>query len=259
MSTMKTLIAASLFSLGIGVGATPAAFAAGEAEPLIDVRWPHDGVFGEIDKAAAQRGFQIYREVCSGCHSLKYVAFRTLEDLGFSEDEVKALAAEYEVEDGPDDEGEMFTRPGKPSDRIPSPYPNENAARAANGGAYPPDLSLITKARASGTDYVYSLLQGYRDEPPADVEIGEGMSYNAYFPGNQIAMAQPLYEQAVVYADDTEPTLEQHASDLATFLTWTAEPKLEERKGTGLKVMIFLLILTGLFYASKRKIWSDLH
>lgn len=258
MSTMKKLLAASILLAGTGL-AVPNAHAAGEAVELMHHDWPHDGVFGKFDMAAAQRGFQVYREVCSGCHALQYIAFRNLTDLGFSEDEVRALAEEYSITDGPNDEGEMFERPGKPSDYLPSPYPNEQAARAANGGAYPPDLSLITKARAQGTDYVYSLMQGYRDEPPADVELGDGMYYNAYYPAHQIAMAQPLYEDSVTYADDAPTTLEQHSTDIATFLTWTAEPKLEERKGMGLKVMIFLVILTGLFYATKRKIWSDLH
>jgi len=258
MSIKKTLLAASIVWAGTGL-ISGGAHAAGGAVDLLHKDWPHGGVFGKFDKAAAQRGFQVYREVCAGCHSLDFVAFRNLADLGFSENEVKALAAEYTVTDGPDDEGEMFERPGKPFDYLPAPFANENAARASNGGAYPPDLSLITKARPNGTDYIYSLLQGYGDEPPADVELGEGMSYNAYFPGHQIAMAQPLYEEAVDYADGTAATLEQHAIDIATFLTWTAEPKLEERKGMGLKVMIFLVILTGLFYATKRKIWSDLH
>ena len=258
MSIKKNLLAATIFLAGAGLAAD-GAHAAGSGVELLSKTWSHDGVFGKFDKAAAQRGFQVYREVCAGCHSLDFVAFRNLRDLGFSEDEVKAVAAEYEVTDGPDDEGEMFERPGKPFDYLPAPYPNENAARAANGGAYPPDLSLIAKARADGTNYVYSLLQGYSDEPPAGIEVSEGMSYNAYFPGHQIAMAQPLYEEGVEYSDGTAATLEQHATDIATFLTWTAEPKLEERKGMGLKVMIFLVILTGLFYATKRKIWSDLH
>lgn len=258
MSIKKTLLAASILLAGSGI-ASNGVHAAGAAVDLLNKDWPHAGIFGKFDKAAAQRGFQVYREVCSGCHSLDFVAFRNLADLGFSEDEVKALAAEYTVVDGPDDEGEMFERPGKPFDYIPGPYPNANAARAANGGAYPPDLSLMAKARANGTNYLYSLLQGYSDEPPADVEVSEGMNYNAYFPGHQIAMAQPLYEEAVEYADGAATTLEQHASDIATFLTWTAEPKLEERKGMGLKAMIFLIILTGLFYATKRKIWSDMH
>lgn len=258
MSIKKTLLAATLLAAGVGLAAQPAS-AAGEAVELLQKDWPHEGIFGKYDKAAAQRGLQVYREVCAGCHGLSFIAFRNFADLGFSEDEVKALAEEYTVTDGPDDLGDMFERPGKPFDRVPSPFPNENAARASNGGAYPLDLSLIAKARADGTNYVYSLTLGYSDEPPADIEIGEGMNYNAYFPGHQIAMAQPLYEESVEYADGTPATLEQHATDVATFLTWAAEPKLEERKGMGLKVMLFLVILTGLFYATKRKIWSDLH
>jgi len=258
MSTMKTVIAASILLAGTTL-LGDRAHAAGEAVDLLENDWQHSGFFGTYDREAAQRGFQVYREVCAGCHSLDFIAFRNLQDLGFNEDEVKALAAEYIVEDGPDDEGEMFEREGKPFDYIPSPHANVNAARAVNGGAYPPDLSLMAKARPNGTNYIYSLLQGYADEPPADVEISEGMNYNAYFPGQQIAMAQPLYEEAVEYADGTAATLEQHAHDIAVFLTWTAEPKLEERKGLGLKALIFLVILTGLFYATKRKIWSDLH
>jgi len=257
MSRMKSLIATSIILAGCGLAPKDAS-AAGEAVDLLDKAWSHDGVFGTFDRAAAQRGLQIYREVCAACHGLQYVAFRNFADLGFSEDEVKALAAEFEVEDGPDDEGEMFFRPARPSDQYPSPYPNENASRAANGGAYPPDLSLITKARANGTNYVYSLMLGYED-PPADFELGDAMNYNAYFAGHQIAMGQPLYEESVEYADGTPATLEQHANDIAVFLAWTAEPKLEERKGTGLKAVMFLLILTGLFYATKRKIWSDVH
>jgi ubiquinol-cytochrome c reductase cytochrome c1 subunit len=257
MSTLKTLVAASILTAGCGLVANDVE-AAGEPIELMNKTWPHDGPFGKFDKAAAQRGFQVYREVCSSCHSLDFIAFRNLTDLGFTEDEVKALAEEYEVTDGPDEAGDMFERPGKPSDHLPAPFANENAARASNGGALPPDLSLITKARANGVDYVYSLLQGY-EEPPADFELGEGMSYNAYFPGHQIAMAQPIDEEAVEYADGTQATLEQMSSDVTTFLTWAAEPKLEERKGTGLKAMMFLIIMTGLFYATKRKIWSDLH
>lgn len=257
MSTFKTLVAASILVAGCGL-ASENAKAAGAAGDLLHKDWPHDGPFGEFDKAAAQRGLQVYREVCAGCHSLNFIAFRNFADLGFGEEEIKAIAAEYDVTDGPDEEGEMFERPGMPSDRFPAPFANDNAARAANGGALPPDLSLITKARADGVNYLYSLLQGY-EEQPADFELGEGMSYNAYFGGHQIAMAQPLDEDAVEYSDGTKATLEQMSNDVSTFLTWTAEPKLEERKGTGLKAMMFLIILTGLFYATKRKIWADQH
>ena len=257
MSTLKTKIAASILIAGCGL-ASHSVEAAGPEVDLLQKDWPHDGLFGKFDKSAAQRGLQVYRQVCASCHSLNFIAFRNLADLGFGEDEVKAIAAEYEITDGPNDEGDMFERPGKPSDGFPAPFANDNAARASNGGALPPDLSLITKARADGVNYLYSLLLGYQ-EPPAGFELSEGMNYNAYFGGHQIAMAEPLYEEAVEYSDGTPATLEQMASDVTTFLTWAAEPTLEERKGTGLKVMMFLVILTGLFYATKRKIWSDLH
>jgi ubiquinol-cytochrome c reductase cytochrome c1 subunit len=234
--------------------------AAGEGTSPIDRSWSFDGIFGTFDRAEAQRGFQVYREVCSGCHGLEYIAFRNLTQLGFDEDEVKALAAEYVVVDGPNDDGEMFERPGRPSDHIPNPFPNEQAARVANGGAYPPDLSLITKARMDGTNYVYSLMVGYEDPPPADAGEGpEGMYYNAYFPGHWIAMPPPMFEDGVEFADGTAATVEQMASDVAVFLTWAGEPTLEARKESGLKVMLFLIVLTALFYASKRKIWAVVH
>jgi ubiquinol-cytochrome c reductase cytochrome c1 subunit len=242
----------------IGLGSGGAARAAEGALAPIERNWSFDGLFGSFDRAAAQRGFQVYREVCSICHSLDYIAFRNLTELGFSEDQVSALAAEYQVTDGPDDTGEMFQREAKPSDHIPPPFPNEQAARAAQGGALPPDLSLITKARADGSDYVYSLLQGY-EEPPADAEGPEGMHYNLYFPGNWIAMPLPLSPDQVSYADGTSATVEQMASDVTTFLTWAGEPTLESRKQTGLKVMLFLIVLTGLLFATKRKIWAEVH
>ncbi len=257
MSTFKTNIAALALIAGYGL-ISPQAEAAGPSVELLQKEWPHDGVFGKYDKAAAQRGFQVYREVCAGCHSLEFIAFRNLAELGFTEDEIKAVAAEYDVTDGPDEDGEMFDRPGKASDSFPSPFANDNAARASNNGALPPDLSLMTKARGDGVNYLYSLLVGY-EEPPAGVELGDGMNYNAYYPGHQIAMAQPLYEESVEYSDGTEASVEQLAADVTTFLAWTAEPKLEERKATGLKALIFLVVMTGLFYAVKRKIWSDIH
>ncbi len=257
MSTMKNLLAA-MSILVTGCGLASQASAVSTDVELLNKAWPHAGPFGKFDRTAAQRGFQVYREVCSGCHSLNFIAFRNLEDLGFSPDEVKALAAQYEITDGPDDAGDMFERPGKPSDYLPAPFPNDNAARASNGGALPPDLSLITKARAHGTDYVYSLMLGF-EEPPVGFELGEGMNYNVYFPGHQIAMFPPLSEGLVEYDDGTEATVQQMASDVATFLTWAAEPTLEQRKGMGLKVMIFLVVLSGLLYATKRKVWADVH
>jgi ubiquinol-cytochrome c reductase cytochrome c1 subunit len=220
--------------------------------------WSFDGVFGTFDRAALRRGLIVYRQVCSTCHSLNLVAYRHLAGVDFTDDEIKAIAASVEVSDGPNDQGEMFQRPGRPSDKFKAPFPNENAARAANNGAFPPDLSLMIKARKGGADYVHALLTGYR-EPPAGFQLLEGMSYNAYFPGQQIAMASPLSEGSVDYPDETKASVEQMAKDVATFLAWTAEPEMEVRKRLGLKVLLFLLVLTGMLYALKRMIWSDLH
>ena len=175
---------------------------------------------------------------------------------GFTEEQVKVIAAEYEVEDGPNDEGEMFERPARPSDRFKSPYPNKEAARAANGGAYPPDLSLMAKARKYGPDYLVALLRGYVN-PPAGFQMSEGMSYNEYFPGHQIAMVNPLSEDVVEYTDGTPPTVENYAKDVSAFMMWAAEPKLEERKRMGMQVMAYLFVLAGFFYIAKRKVWRD--
>ena len=249
----KTLGVIGLVGL---LGTAPLAARAAEAIAVPQQDWSFNGVFGQFDRAQLQRGFQVYREVCAGCHGLKYIAFRNLMDLGYNAAEIKLIARGYEVVDGPDDEGEMFTRAALASDRIPSPHPNDNAARAANGGALPPDLSLLAKARAGGADYLYALLTGYV-EPPADFELSEGMNYNAYFPGHQIAMAPPLYGDDVEYADGTEASLDQSARDVSAFLMWAADPKMEERKSTGVSVILFLIVMTGLFYASMRKIWAD--
>ena len=218
--------------------------------------WSFLGPFGTFDKASMQRGFQAYREVCSGCHSLDYIAFRNLADLGYNADEIKAIAAEYEVEDGPNDEGEMFMRTAVPADHFPAPYPNENAARAANNGAYPLDLSLIFKARPNGADYLYSLLTSY-EEAPADVTVPEGMYYNAAYSGHLIAMPQPLYGDDVTYADGADSSVDAISKDLVNFLAWTAEPAMETRKRTGVAVLIFLVLLSGLSYGAMRFIWAD--
>jgi ubiquinol-cytochrome c reductase cytochrome c1 subunit len=255
---MSRLWTAGAVALALAAGASDHPAHAQEEVELLEVDWPHEGMFGTFDRAAAQRGFQVYREVCSVCHGLTYVAFRNLMELGFSEDQVRALAAEYTVIDGPDENGEMFERPAVPADPIPPPYPNDEAARAANAGALPPELSLITKARPEGSDYVYSLLVGY-EEPPADVEPREGLYYNVFFPGNWIAMPPPLQEGLVAYADGTEATVPQMAADVTTFLTWAGEPTLEQRKQTGLKAMLFLIVFTGLSYATMRKVWADAH
>lgn len=247
-------------NLGLGLAIlllTPlAANAAGGGGTLISRDWSFSGPFGHFDKASAQRGFQVYREVCAGCHGLDYVAFRNLAALGYNEAEIKAIAAEYEVTDGPDDEGEMFLRSAIAADRFPNPYANENAARAGNGGAYPPDLSLIVKARPDGANYLYSLLVSYQ-EPPAGVSVPDGMYYNTAYSGNLIAMPQPLYGDDVTYADGADASMEAVAADLVQFLAWTAEPELETRKRTGIAVMVFLGVLCFVSYGSMRYIWAD--
>jgi ubiquinol-cytochrome c reductase cytochrome c1 subunit len=255
---MRRIMIAVLAAAAVAAGGIGPATAAGEDVELDSQAWSFSGIFGTFDPAALQRGLQIYREVCKTCHSMNLVAYRNLDALGYSEDEIKAIAAEDTVVDGPNEEGDMFDRPARPSDRFAPPFANEQAARSANGGALPPDLSVIVEARLGGPDYVYSLLTGY-EEPPADVELLAGMNYNRVFPGHQIAMAPPLSEDAVEFADGTPATVEQMAKDVVTFLTWAAEPMLEERKRTGIKVILFLLVFTGLLYAAKRKIWGDVH
>lgn len=216
------------------------------------------GIFGTYDRASAQRGFQVYKEVCANCHSMHLMAYRNLTALGLTEAQVAGIASTVTVVDGPNDEGQMFERPGRPSDRFRRPFPNDAAARAANNGALPPDLSVIAKARAGGADYIYALLTGYADPPPG-VTMGEGMNYNRYFTGHQIAMARPLSPDQVEFADHTPATVENMARDVATFLQWAAEPELEERHAMGIKMIIFLTVLGGLAYAVKRKVWADLH
>jgi ubiquinol-cytochrome c reductase cytochrome c1 subunit len=248
----------ALALLGALAVAKPA-LAAGEhgaTAALPHVHFNFSGIFGTVDRSAAQRGFLVYKEVCAACHGLRLVSYRNLAELGFSDAEVRAIAAAVTVTDGPNDEGQMFERPGRPSDRFRSPFANENAARAANNGAAPPDFSVITKAREEGPRYIYALLTGYAD-PPSDMQMGEGMHYNRYFPGFQIAMAAPLREEGQVeYADGTKATVEQMSYDLVSFLQWAAEPEMEARKRLGTKIMLFLIVLLGLAYATKRKIWA---
>jgi len=284
-NTVRALVVAGAMAVS-----SAAALAAGGGVHVEKQDWSFSGPFGKFDKAQLQRGFQIYKEVCSSCHSLEYIAFRNLGEegaLGYNEDQIKALAAEYEVEDGPNSDGEMFTRPAKPFDRIPGPFANPEEAKAANGGAYPPDLSLITKARAAnvgpdlhnqlltdlvrmiwhpittyqeyGADYVYSLLTGYQDEVPAELveKVGD-KHYNPFFAnGVAIGMAPPLSDELVEYTDGTPMTLEQYAKDVTAFLMWTAEPKLEERKRVGINALIFLIVFAGLLFFTKRKLWSN--
>jgi len=271
MNMLKTLATAAA-GLALLAGA---AFAAEGQMPAKDVGFSFEGAFGHFDKGQLQRGYTVYKEVCSSCHSMQYVAFRNLADAGgpgFTEEQVKALAAEYTMKDGPGEDGEMFDRPGLPSDKFPSPFANEQAARTANGGALPPDLSLITKSRAGwygtfnqlvngigGPEYVYSVLTGYQD-PPEELakEQPEGKLYNPYFAnGHWIGMPTPLSDDQVTYDDGTKASVDQMAQDVAAFLAWTAEPKLEERKKLGFMVMIYLGVLSLLLYLVKKKIWAD--
>jgi ubiquinol-cytochrome c reductase cytochrome c1 subunit len=258
IARIKTLAAATAVASAL-IGSLPAGPALAAGEGVFEAQdWSFSGVFGTFDRGALQRGLQVYQNVCASCHGLEYVAYRNLEQLGYNENEIKALAAEKQVLDGPNDEGEMFERPALPSDRFVSPFANPEAARAANGGAYPPDLSLIVDARGGGADYLHGLLVGYT-EPPEGVTLPDGMYYNTAFPGNQIAMPPPLYPDGVTYSDNTPATVAQQARDVATFLAWASEPNLEERKRAGVMTILFLLVFTGLLYATKRKIWADVH
>jgi ubiquinol-cytochrome c reductase cytochrome c1 subunit len=222
------------------------------------IDWEFDGFLGRMDKQSVQRGYQVYKEVCSACHSMKLVSYRNLMDIGFSEAEVKQIASEYSVTDGPNDEGEMYDRPALPSDRFASPFANDNAARAANGGALPPDLSLMAKARHDGPNYIYSILTGFTTAPHG-FPMAEGKNYNPYFEGRQISMAPPLADDgAVDYKDGTVATKEQMAIDVVNFLQFVAEPEMEQRKKMGVAVIIFLVILTTLFAIAKKRIWKRL-
>ena len=232
------------------------AVAAGNETPLPKQTWSFSGIFGSFDNSSIQRGLQVYLEVCANCHGLQYVAYRNLSEVGYGEEQIKSIAAQYEIEDGPDSEGAMFTRPGRPSDYFANPYANDEEAAYMNNGAMPPDLSLIYKARPGGADYIYAVLTGYEEDNQH--EIPDGLYFNTFFPGQAIAMPQPLYGDDVEYQDGTEPTIEQQAKDVTSFLAWAAEPNLNARKKMGLKVILFLIALTALLYASKRKVWSDI-
>ena len=224
----------------------------------VKTNWSFKGIFGTFDRASLQRGYQVYQEVCSGCHSAQHLSYRNLSEKGgpeFSVEEAKAIAAQFEVEDGPNSDGEMFTRLGRLSDKFVKPYPNVEASTAANGGAYPPDMSVLAKARKGGADYIYSLLLGY-EEVPTGFELDEGVYYNKYMSGNKIKMTAPLSDGLVEYSDGTQSTTAQMAKDITTFLVWTAEPHLESQHRMGFKVIIYLIILLTLVYMSKQKVWS---
>ncbi len=228
------------------------------SQDLLKVDWTFKSFFGKFDRASLQRGYQVYNEVCSSCHSIKYLSYRNLAEKGgpeFSEDETKAIASNFEVIDGPDSTGEMFTRPARLSDKFVMPYSNEEEAKSSNGGAYPPDMSVLVKARKGGADYIYSVLVGY-DDPPADIKLDDGVYYNKYMYGNKIKMASPLSDDLVEYSDGTKATTEQMAKDVVNFLMWAAEPHLEQRHKFGFRVIIYLIIITVLVYFSMKKIWS---
>lgn len=234
-----------------------AAPATAQEEALPPQVWSFSGLFGTFDRASAQRGFQVYKEVCSTCHSMRQGYYRNLTAIGLSDDDVKSIAATVNVPTIGDD-GQPAERPATPADHFRSPYPNEQAARAAMNGALPPDLSVITKARSGGSDYVYDLLNGYGD-PPAGMKVGDGLYYNKYYPGYQIAMPQPLHDEQVTYSDGTKATTGQEAHDVVTFLTYMSNPEMEQRKRMGVKVVLFLVLMTGLTYAVKRKVWAGVH
>ena len=248
----------AIFLSLITVSVAGYAYAQVEQKPPRRLDWPFSGIFGTVDIPAAQRGFQVYKEVCSACHPLTHIAFRNLEEIGFSEAEVKALAATYQISDGPNDEGQMFQRPGKPSDYFPSPYTNDEQARSMHNGAIPPDLSMIIKARKDGPDYVYSLLTGF-SPPPAGVTLSAGQNYNPYFPGGKLMMPPPLSQGQVTYTDGTPASVDQMARDVVVFLQWASEPHMKERKEMGIKVMVYLAIFTIFMYIAKRNLWRKLH
>ncbi len=274
--TMQRSFLAIALALGL---AAPALAADGHAPQPAKQKWSFAGPFGKYDRAQLQRGFKVYREVCQSCHGLELVAFRTLADPGgpgFTTAQATAVAAEYKVQGGPNDAGEMFERPAGPADRFPKPFANDNAARAANGGALPPDLSVMAKARTyergglwflldivtqyqeQGPDYITALLLGYEDAPK-DFELPAGTSYNKYFPGHSIGMPQPLSDGQVTYDDGAPQTLAQYSKDISAFLMWTAEPHMEARKRLGFQVMIFLLVFAVMLYFTKKKVWASAH
>lgn len=219
--------------------------------------WQHSGLLGTIDKAAAQRGLQVYRQVCSTCHSLRHIAFRHLAGIGFTEEQIKAFAAEYRIQDGYDENGEELERTGKPFDFFPSPYENDVLGRLANNGVLPPDLSLMVAARQGGEDYIVSFLNGYT-QTPEGVQLNPGQYYNKYYPGHLVSMPPMILAGGVEYTDGTEASVFQQARDVATFLVFTSDPHHDFRKQLGVRVMLFLLVFTVLVFFAKQQLWRDI-
>ncbi|HQT77559.1 MAG: cytochrome c1 [Rhodospirillales bacterium 20-64-7] len=253
MRPFRSLLA-GIFAAGLL--AAPAFAQEGEALP--NEHWSFQSVFGTFDLAAAQRGFQIYSQVCSNCHSMHLLHYRDLSGIGLNPEQIKAVSAAVTVPQGVDDQGNPKEGPATPANQFRSPFPNEQAARSANNGAVPPDLSLIVNAREGGPNYVYGILTGYTD-PPAGFKVQDGLYYNKMFPGHQIHMPPPLQNGSVDYTDGTSNALNQEAHDVVTFLSWAANPEMVERKQIGVRVILFLMFMTGLTYAVKRKVWSDVH
>ncbi len=277
---MRNVLKAAGLALAMAIAA-PAAMAAGDQATPPRQKWSFAGMFGYYDNNQLQRGFQVYQNVCAACHSMTKVSFRNLAEKGgpeFKPEQVRELASKWpiQVKDGPNDKGEMFERPARPADRFPSPFANVEAGKAANGGAYPPDFSVLAKARTyrvgfpgfvidalpgftyqeAGVDYIYALLAlGYVD-PPADVKVEDGLNYNLYMPGNKIAMAKPLADGQVEYTDGSPMTVDQYARDVTAFMMWAAEPHLEQRKQLGFRVMVFLIVFAILLYYTKKKVWA---
>ncbi len=253
---MKNIL--KLFSVIILFSVSSVNVISAEKVEFLKTDWTFKGLFGKFDRASLQRGYQVYTEVCAACHSMKYLSYRNLSEKGgpeFSVAQAKAIAASFEVTDGPNADGEMFQRPGKLSDKFVMPYENVKAAEAANGGAYPPDMSVLVKARGGGVDYIYSLLQGY-EEAPSGMVLDDGVHYNKYMYGNKIKMSAPLSDGIIEYSDGTNPSVEQMSKDVTTFLMWAAEPSLEARHQMGFKAIVYLIILTILVYFSMKRIWS---
>jgi ubiquinol-cytochrome c reductase cytochrome b/c1 subunit len=275
MKMSRIILSLALAGSVLGLSSI-AASAADETPAPPRQTWSFAGPFGTFDRAQLQRGFKVYREVCGVCHGLNLVAFRNLADLGYSEAQVKAIAAEYKVQDGPNDQGEMFEREGRPADRFPQPWANENAARAQYN-AVPPDFSVLAKARGyergfpwfifdvftqfqeQGVDYIHALLVGYEEKPPAGFSLPPGTFYNKYFPGHALAMPPPLSDGRVEYTDGSPTTVDQYSKDVSAFMMWAAEPTLETRKRVGFQVMVFLLVFSGLLYFTKKKVWATAH
>lgn len=262
-SAFRLAAAGALFLACVGPAAAEDAAAPSNnhGPEIVRQDWSFAPPFGTYDNAQLQRGFKVYQRICANCHSTRLLSYRNLGEPGgpeFPPKAVEILASQVQVTDGPNDKGEMFQRPGRPSDRFRSPFANEQAARAANNGALPPDLSVIAKARPGGPDYLYALLTGYGPAPEG-FELAQGMHYNAAFPGHQIAMAPPLSDGLVAYTDGTKPTVDNYAKDVSAFLMWAAEPKLEERHSVGARVIVFLLAFLVIMYLAKRAVWSRVH